>query len=326
MPTIHDVAAACGVSARTVSRVMNDRANVRADTRRVVLEAAERLGYSPDPAARALQSGRRQVVGIVVNSVSSDATLKRIEVVSKLFNAAGYGVLMQFAENGEVEEAAIRGTAPRCDALVVFTNLRAPASEALDELSGRRYPFIVVDPPRSVPYPSVHLDRRSGYREAVRYLVHKGRRRLTLVLEDFRSTERLAGFREGLEAEGLSFGDDMVIRTGKGFEGGRDAAPETAEAVRTGRAEGVLCHNDKLALGIMSRLSQWGIRVPDDVSVVGFDDDAYAAYLTPALTTIAQGGGDMGAYIFQQIRNTMEYGSPVESKVFGTGLIIRGSA
>ncbi len=333
MPNINDVASACGVSIRTVSRVMNERAHVRGATRQRVLEAAERMGYKPDPNAQALQSGRKKMVGVVANSVSSDATLQRIEVVSKLFNAAGYAVLVQFAETGEVEEAAVRSCAPRCDALVIFTNLRSSTSSTLDGLAGSGYPFILVDPPRSVPYPSIHLDRRSGYRDAVRYLAHKGYGRLVLVLEDFRSSERLAGFQEGLALEGRSFDEAQVVRTGKGFSGGVSAAAEVAAILAEGagpgsgqKAKGILCHNDKIALGLMNALMARGIRIPQDAGIVGFDDDAYGAFVAPPLTTIAPGGGDMGAYIFEQIQNRIEYGSPVGSRTFATGLIIRESA
>ena len=82
MPTIHDVAREAGVSARTVSRVMNDAVNVRPDTRERVRTVAERMGFRPDPSARALKSGRSRLVGIVANAVTSDATLRRIEVIS----------------------------------------------------------------------------------------------------------------------------------------------------------------------------------------------------------------------------------------------------
>jgi len=112
VPTINDVAKHCGVSTRTVSRVLNDRPNVRPEVRDRVLSAAERLGYSPDPNARALKSGRKHVIGIVANAVSSDTTLRRIEVISRLFATSGYAVLMQFAESPEMEEAAIHSIAP----------------------------------------------------------------------------------------------------------------------------------------------------------------------------------------------------------------------
>lgn len=326
MSTIIDVAIACGVSPRTVSRVMNGQAYVREETRRKVLITAEKLGYIPDPNARALQSGKKMTIGIVVNSVSSDATLQRVEVISKLFNAVSYAVLVQFAESAVVEEAAVASAAPRCDALIVFTNLQEERSAVFDELDRRSYPFLLVDPPHSVPYPSIHVDRRSGYREAVRFLVHKGRRHPLLVLEAFRSSERLEGFKEGLSAEGLKYDKNMLIRSGKGFSGGVEAAAAVIEKTRNSPVDAVLCHNDKMAFGLLKPLVEAGISIPRDLSLVGFDNDGFSAFTLPALTSIAPGGGDMGAYIFEQIRNRIEYNSPIESRTFGTGLVIRDSA
>ncbi len=326
MPTIHEVAAACGVSARTVSRVINDRAHVRADTRAKVRAVAERMGYRPDPNARALQSGRKQLIGIIANAVSSDTTLTRIEVVSKLFNAAGYAVLVQFADSDAQESAAIGAVAPRCDALVVFTNLHNPTSPVLDQLHERGYPFLLVDPPQATAYPAVHLDRRTGYRDAVRYLAQKGKKHPLLLIEEFRSAERLAGFKEGLAAAGLAFTAESVLSTGKGFAGGLAAADRVEERIGSGRADAVLCHNDKIALGLLRGLSLRQLRVPEDLALIGFDDDAFGAFVNPPLTTIAPGGGDVGAFIFEQIRNRIEYASPVAGWTFGTGLIIRGSA
>lgn len=329
MPTIHDVAAAAGVSARTVSRVMNGAENVREETRRRVRELAERMDYRPDPAARALKSGRTRVVGIVANAVSSDVTQRRIEVVSKLFNAAGYAVLVQYADTSEIEESAVREIAPRCDGLIVFTNLRAERSAAFDSLESSSYPFILVDPPVSASYPSVFLDRRSGFREAVRYLAHKGRKRIVLLVEEFRSADRIAGFTDGMLGSGLAAPQDIersIEWTVKGFPGGRDAAAAVLRRFRAGEADAVLCHNDKIALGLISALREASVSVPEDLAVVGFDDDAWAAYVSPPLTTFAQSGGDPAAYIFEQLRNRIEYGTPVESRTFGTGLIQRASA
>jgi LacI family transcriptional regulator len=325
MPTLRDVAQACGVSSRTVSRVINGQAYVREEKRRQILDAAERMGYRPNASARSLRSGKTWTVGIVANSVSSDTTLQRIEVISRLFNAAGFSILTQFAETDEMEAVAVGALVPRCDGLVVFTNLRVSSSPVLDSLALRNYPFILVDPPHSVPYPSVRINRSSGYRQAVRYLIHRGRRKVALVIEEFRSSERIEGFREGLLEEHVEFSENRIYKTTKGFEGGQKAAEWVAQGYGASRIDGLICHNDKMALGLLGALLDRGIRIPRDLALIGFDDDAFSAYLRPALTTIAQGGEDVGAYIFQQLYRHIEYGNPVESRTFDTGLIIRSS-
>lgn len=326
MPTINDVAQQCGVSARTVSRVLNNKPNVRPEVRNLVLAAAKRLGYRPDPNARALRSGRKQVIGIVANAVSSDTTLRRIEVISKLFATSGYAVLMQFAESPEMEEAAIHSISPRCDGLVIFSNLHSAHAPALLSLHSQQTPFIIVDPPIDITFPAVHIDRRSGYREGVRYLVQKGCKELLLVVESFRSSERIAGFMEGLEREGLLFRSNRILHTVKGFQGGVAIASKVLKAIKSDHIDGILCHNDKIALGLLGALQREGILIPEQVALMGFDDDNFSAYSNPSLTTIAQTGGDVGAFIYEQLKNAIEYGTPIESRTFGTGLILRASA
>ncbi|AEJ20724.1 LacI family DNA-binding transcriptional regulator [Gracilinema caldarium] len=326
MPTIEDVARHAGVSTRTVSRVLNDRPNVRSEVRERVLAAVEQLGYRPDPNARALKSGRKQIIGIVANAVSSDTTLRRIEIISKLFAHSGYAVLMQFAESSEMEEAAINAITPRCDGLVIFSNLHSSHSPALLMLHNHRIPFIVVDPPVDIAFPSIYIDRRSGYREAVRYLVQRGRQELLLVVESFRSSERIAGFLEGLERENRPFRSNRILHTGKGFQGGVDVAPLVLRVLQEEQIDGILCHNDKIALGLLGALQKEHIQIPEALALIGFDDDNFSAYINPPLTTIAQTGGDVGAYIYEQLKNAIEYGTAIESRTFGTGLVLRASA
>lgn len=326
MPTINDVARHCGVSTRTVSRVLNDKPHVRPEIRQRVLTAAEQLGYRPDPNARALKSGRKHVIGIVANAVSSDTTLRRIEVISKLFATSGYAALMQFAESPEMEESAINTIAPRCDGLVIFSNLHSAHSPALLWLDAQHIPFIIVDPPVDIAFPAVHINRRDGYREGVRYLVQKGRQELLLVVESFRAAERIAGFMEGLEREGLLFRSSQILHTTKGFQGGVEAATQVLEAIGEHHIDGILCHNDKIALGLMGSLQQRKIRIPEDLAIIGFDDDGFSAFINPSLTTITQTGGDVGAFIYEQVKNAIEYGTVIESRTFGTGLVLRASA
>lgn len=314
-----------GVSARTVSRALNGDAKVNPGTRSRIMVVAEKLAYRPDPAARALKSGRTMAIGVVANTVSSDASLRRIESLSKLFNAAGYAIVMQYADSFPVEEAAVREIAPRCDGLAVFTNLPSGRCAAFDELEARGYPFILVDPPTQTPYPELRIDRRSGYRDATRHLIRKGRSRLAILVEEFRSEPRVEGFRQGLEDAGLHYSEKMLLRTGKGFKGGRDAVPAIESLLRETGVQAVVCHNDKIALGLMAGLAERGIEVPRDLGLVGFDDEAFSPFLTPALSSIAQMGGDLGACAFEQLRNRIEYKTPIEGRSFETALVARAS-
>ncbi|QQO09940.1 LacI family DNA-binding transcriptional regulator [Breznakiella homolactica] len=324
--TIHNVAEACGVSARTVSRVMNGQAHVRPALRERILETAQAMGYRPDPSARALKSGRKRIIGIVVNAVSSDTTFKRIEHISKLCSAWEHAVLVRFAENSEMEESTVESLMPWCDGMVIFSNLRTVRSPVLDSLTENGFPFMLVDPPHPVPYPAVRIDRARGYREAAEYLIGKGRKKPVLLVEHFRSGDRIRGFKKGLQSAGIPFSDDMIFSTGKEYAGGRNAAPELIRAIRKKKADAVICHNDKMVLGLMNAFIREGIHVPKDAALIGYDDDSFTPYTSPAITTIAQLGGNPADFIFEQIRDNIENGTAMKSKTLRTGLIIRESA
>lgn len=326
MVTIKDIAREAGCSIRTVSRVLNDASNVNEETRARILAVTRLRNYSPDPHAQSLKTKRKRTIGVIVDSVKCDVNRQRIETLSRLFNTAGYAILISYADDIALEEELIRRFAARSDALVIFTNLQSPSSTLLDDFVARGYPFILVDPPMKGPYPSVEIDRAAGYREAVRHLVSRGRRAIALVLEEFRTAERLAGYRAGLEDSGLGFDEGLVLRCARGFRGGGEAALPILELARAGRVDSVLCQNDKVAAGMLAVLVERGARIPEDLALVGFDDDDYSAYLSPPLTTIAQAGDEVGVYIYEQILNRLELGSEMRSRIYGAKLLPRRSA
>jgi LacI family transcriptional regulator len=324
--TIKDIAREAACSIRTVSRVLNNASNVNEETRAKVLAITRLRNYSPDPQAQSLKTKRKRTIGVIVNSIASDANGRRIETITRLFNTAGYALLINYADDIAVEEEIMRRFAARTDALIVFTNLQSPRSPVLDDFTARGFPFILVDPPVLGPYPRVAIDRAAGYREAVRHLAAAGRRRIALAIEEFRSADRLSGYREGLAAAGLGFDEGLVLRVGKGFLGGRDAASALIYLKESRGIDAALCHNDRVAAGLLAVLRERGISVPGDIALVGFDDDEYSAYLSPPLTTIAQGGGEVGVYIYEQLFNRLELDSPIASRTYGTSLVLRRSA
>ena len=325
MITIKDIAREAGCSIRTVSRVLNDASNVHEETRARVLAITKLRNYSPDPHAQSLKTKRKRTIGIIVNSATSDANRQRIETITRLFNTAGYALLINYADDIAVEEEIMRRFAVRTDALIIFTNLQSPRSAVLDDFIQRDFPFILVDPPILGPYPLVGIDRAAGYREAVGRLAAGGRKRIALLIEEFRSAERLEGYRRGLGEAGLAFDESLVLRVAKGFRGGRDAAPGFLALARSSGIDAALCHNDKVATGLLSFLQEKGVRVPEDLALVGFDDDDYSAFLSPPLTTIAQGGGEVGVYIYEQLWGRLELGSPISSRTYSTSLVLRRS-
>jgi LacI family transcriptional regulator len=326
MITIKDIAREANCSIRTVSRVLNDAENVNEETRANILAITRLRNYTPDPHAQSLKTKRKRTIGVIVNSVTSDVNRQRIETLSRLFNTAGYAILISYADDIAVEEELVRRFAVRSDALVVFTNLQTPRSELLDDFAARSIPFILVDPPMRGPYPSIEIDRASGYRDAVRHLTARGRDSIALVLEEFRTAERIAGYRAGLEDSGIGFDEGLILRSAKGFRGGREVAEALLGLMAARGVNAALCQNDKVATGLLSLLQERGTRVPQDIAIVGFDDDDYSAYLSPPLTTISQPGDEVGTYIFEQLWGRLELGSEIKNRTYGARLLPRASA
>jgi len=326
LATIHDIARESRVSARTVSRVLNGAAAVDAETRSRVLEVIERLDYRPDPGAQSLKTKRRRVIAVVVNAVASDATMRRVETLAKRFGPLGYAVMVAWADDAAAEDREIRELSRRADALIAFSNAPGPRSPAFDRLEASGFPFLVVDPPVPVVYPAFYLDRAGGYQKATLALAGAGRRRIALLIEGFRSVERLAGYRAGLAAAFGNAAFELVVRTGKGFEGGRNAAPSIIDLPAPERPDALLCHNDRLAAGFLSIAAARGVRVPEDLALIGFDDEAWAPFLQPPLASIRVAGDEVGDALFEALRARLEDERPFVSATFPTEPEFRASA
>ncbi|HBE02063.1 MAG TPA: hypothetical protein DC049_06250, partial [Spirochaetia bacterium] len=324
MLTIKDIAQKAGCSVRTVSRVINNAVNVKEETRENIISITRQYKYSPDPLARSLKTKKRYTIGVILGAIDSDVNRERLETMTRLFNTAGYAMLVSRARDQETEDELIKRFIPRSDALVIFTNMRFPKTALLSAINKEDYPFFLIDPECRTDFPAVYINRASGYRDAVKYLAEKGRKHQLLALENNKRESRINGFKNGLLESGIIFKNEMIIEAETGFAGGRALTQiinNTSEPVN-----GIICQSDKMALGLVSGLLEKNLRVPEDISVIGFDNDNYSEYTTPQLTTIMQGGSSIGVYIYEQILEKIEHGIPIKSRIFDTKLIIRKSA
>ncbi|MET0296406.1 MAG: LacI family DNA-binding transcriptional regulator [Microbacterium sp.] len=280
---VRDVARVAGVSAQTVSRVINDHTSIRPETRARVLEAMERLGYRVNNAARALGTRTTRTVGVI----ASDATLYGpsvgISALETAARSAGRWIATAYAEAADA--ASVVGAAERLlsqgvDGLIVL----APHAATMPALA-TAYAGLPID----ALHTDVGADRQAeGAALAVDHLVALGHRRIG----------RVAGPQDWLEARSRDEGVDHALRSAGLGEGprwsgdwsaaaGAALAGEIAAAVRG--ADGptaIVVANDQMALGLVSALRAAGVAVPEDVSVAGFDDNPDAAFYLPALTTV----------------------------------------
>lgn len=287
--TILDVAAEAGVAASTVSRAFTNPQRVNAVTRAHVLEVAERLGYVPNPSARALGSGRTNTYALLVPDITNPYFAGVIKGAERAASAAGRTlVLGDTQENPAVEQQLVRRLGAAVDGLVLSAArstdqaLRAVAEEHRVALLNRVLPAV----------PCVVADFDSGTRQIVDHLASWGHRSLVFLAgpaESWSGVRRWAGLEAAAAAAGVT-----AKRLGP-YSPTLDGGPAAADAALASGASAVVCHNDMLAIGVLRRLTARGVRVPDDLSVVGFDDILGAELCQPALTTLAEPTETAGA-------------------------------
>lgn len=321
---IFDVARLAGVSHQTVSRVLNGLPNVRPATRERVEQAIAQLRYSPSPAARSLVSRRTRTFGLIAPAVSDFGPTRIGMHFSIAARAARYSVdtVTTVDDDPGAVRAAIEGLLrQRVDAIVLIVmdvgvlemvrtlDLAIPVVAAAS--SARRSPLLV------------QIDQYRGARSAVRHLAELGHHRIAHIAGPASAAdavERVRGWRDELAERGLPV-VDLVYgdwTAGGGYRIGRemDIAPGMA----------IFTSNDVMAIGLMSALRERGLSVPDEVSIVGFDDIPEAAFLYPPLTTVRQDFAALGELMLQKVLVALEEGE-VETTAtpLPTRLVVRES-
>lgn len=290
MATIEEVSRLANVSPATVSRVMNNTARVTEETRKRVMTAVDALNYQPDAFARGLVTKRSGGVGVTVNHLSSPYYGTVIEGIESVITEAGMHLLVS-GGNAETtsERAAVEFLRQRrADALIV--QVEATPEAVLYEWASQGTPLVVFG--HFIPELAeqcVYLDNEAGGRMATHHLIEHGHTRIAhitgpLSIQDSRA--RLQGYRLAHEAAGLPFDEDLVVSADYREEGGKRAATRLL-----GRRLGftaLFAGNDQMAAGVIDALDEAGLRVPEDISVVGYDDLFFARYLRPKLTTVRQ--------------------------------------
>ena len=299
-PTLQQVAALAGVSRATASRVVNGGAGVRAHVQAKVRTAVDQLGYVPNPAARTLMTRRHDAVAVVVaepeSRVFSDPFFARqLRGIGRELSASGVQlVLLLVTEAGDYAQVGRYLAAGHVDGALIFSLHRDnPLPAVVDRLG---LPVVYGGRPEGAESESVPLyvdtDNRAGARAAVEHLVERGRRRIAVItgpLDQTSSVDRLDGFRD------LAPDPDPALVAEGDFTapGGRRAMEQLLADCPD--LDAVFACSDLMAAGALSVLAEHGLRVPEDVSVVGFDDgDTAAQWASPPLTTVRQDIEGMG--------------------------------
>ncbi|MCS3444636.1 DNA-binding LacI/PurR family transcriptional regulator [Microbacterium phyllosphaerae] len=273
------VASRAGVSGQTVSRVVNDSPRVDPATRERVEQAMAELGYRPHRAARALRTGRSQTIGLVVTTLATVGNSRMLQATAEAAAERGYALTLVTAGES-VADAFERLAEQEVDGAIVLNEASAlvPAAQ---RPAGLR--LVVVDAPATADLAVVHSDHVGGAAAATAHLLslgHDAVHHLAGPADSFAAAERERGWRETLVAAGIE--PPAVARGDWSAEAGFAAGDAL------GAASAVFCANDQMALGLLRALAEAGRRIPEDVSVIGFDDVPDAANYRPPLTTIRQ--------------------------------------
>ena len=285
--SLADVAARAGVSTATVSRVLNGSARVAEDVATRVEKARRELNYVPNGAARALSSRRTRTIGAVVPSIENAGFAVAIGALQRALDAAGYTLIVASsdydpsAELRQVSQLMSRGI----DGLLLVGGDHHP--ELIPMLLQQRLPFI-ESWTLSAEHPCVGFDNVAAARQVTDYLLDLGHIDIGVIAgrmrHNDRAADRVTGVRQALEARGLKLPTEWLIERPYRILEGRLAMKALLSTPT--RPTAVICGNDQLAFGAMIEVKASGLSVPSDVSIAGFNDLDFAAYLDPPLTTV----------------------------------------
>jgi DNA-binding LacI/PurR family transcriptional regulator len=312
--TMHDVANLAGVSIKTVSNVINDYPYLRPETRQRVLDAISKLGYQPNLSARSLRSGRTGVISLIIPDLTNAYFAELANSVMRAADARGLSVIIEQSLGLRERELSLL-SGPRVSMVdgILYSVLALDQTD-VGFLHDLRTPMVLLGE-RIFNGPTDHVTMRNteSTKAATEHLISIGRKRIVA----FGAHEgevigsaglRLVGYREALDEAGIPFDPALVSEVGEWYRS------KGADAMRTLLAsgvefDGVVAFNDLIALGAMRVMQEAGIRIPDDVTVIGFDDIDETRYTLPSLSTIDPGRDEIAEIALNFLQERIAQGA-----------------
>jgi LacI family repressor for deo operon, udp, cdd, tsx, nupC, and nupG len=306
-PSIKDIARIAKVSHSTVSRALQNSSLVNAETAEKIRKIAKESGYRASAVARGLVTQRTRTIGLVVTSVADPFASEVVSGVEQAANDHGYSVFLADSNaDPEREKNVVQSFAERRVDGIVVTSSRVGALY-LPLLSEMMVPIVLVNNQHPGAFVhSVMIENLEGSRKATNHLIELGHRRIAYIGDQFgyqSDTERFAGYRQALEEAGIPVESDLTV-CGDGKPEEAMKATEQLLALKN-PPTAIFCYNDMSALGAMRTIALKGLRVPHDISLVGFDDLFVASYTQPPLTTVRQPMRRMGLLAMESLFKLM---------------------
>jgi len=282
-----------GLSRWTVSRALNGHPGLNEQTVALIKETARRHGFSPNILGRGLRSGRTNLVGICLPDLEDYFLTAKISLLQETLSARGLHPVLQITDGTPAAENAAleRFSAMRCAAALSIASRLAESDPASVSLAAARIPLVRIDPLQPGRSASVSTDRRSAMVLALAHLHALGHRKLAVAGfsgGSFYNNQRLEGLKGGCRKFGWNFKRDLFFLPAgdeaDDFAAGAELAHRHVRQIR--QTSAILAINDRVALGLMNGLQPAGIRIPEEISIIGYDNADFSSHLRPALTTI----------------------------------------
>ncbi|MRT00196.1 substrate-binding domain-containing protein [Ralstonia pickettii] len=300
-PTIRDVAAAAEVSVATVSKYMNSTQRFSAPVEAKLKAAIEQLGYRSNPLARSMITGKTRTIGLAILDIRNPHFTNIVKGANRIALQNDYTLLLvDTEESQERERQLIEALAQRVDGMIVSSRM---PEEAIQWMIDLNKPVVLFGRTRDLPIPSVGTDSHLAAYMLARHLLNEGHRHVAYLGfgQSRWNAERIRGVTECFQEAGLTI--DVHDAHAPSAQAGEHACSAIMLAPK--RPEAVICYNDLIALGFMKEARALGFKLPDDVSVVGFDNVPYGEYASPALTTMDLQSERMGEVAMQKLLDVL---------------------
>lgn len=324
--TIDNVAALCGFSKATVSRVLNREGSVKPATAEKIEKAIQELGYTPSSIASALSGGRSRSVAVLLPDVITEYYASLLTGIDSVAEDRNYTILIKTRNTRKALNDLVNSD--RVDAFIIRnTGLQPFDHDFLVALKRRNIPFVFIGkPPLEDDYPAILIDNIGGARQMAHHFVEHGFRKILFIAgpaDNLDSNDRVYGFKLGLSEKGANPETFDIVHGDYSKASGYEAAKA---ALGSRRYEAIFCANDLMALGAILCCREMGIKIPEDIAITGFDDTFFSEFLLPPLTTVRQPAREIGAAAMETIMQLLERSVPREHRIIlPTRLQIRQS-
>jgi len=332
--TITDIARELNITAATVSRALNDHPGIRDTTRKMVKETATRLNYRHNKVASSLRLGKSNIIGVIIPSAETNFFGSVVHGIEKVANENNYNVLIyQSNELYEYEKKGIQTfLQSQVDGVLASISKETINLDHYSEIRNRGIPLILFDRTNDkLGVSTVEVDDFMGAFQATKHLIGSGCRRIAHIAGQQHVNIfnlRLKGYIEALNVHGIVLDDDLISFGKVSVESGRECMKKLLEG--PSMPDGVFAVEDFTALGAMQAIKTAGLRIPDDIAIIGFANEAFGEYLTPSLSTVNQQTVTMGEeaakLMFEYLRGELQVDLKPKKLVLTPQLICRESS